>query len=126
MLCRIVCISLIIVDSSPSLIRPLPPKATHRTRPDFRCTESIVKYYLSPQERPSLLQGHFFIAELVAIYERGYCTRFSTKNVSLNPAHGETSSIQQYVINVFSDLRQADGFLWALRFPPPINLTSMR
>jgi len=28
----------------PCLIRPLPPKATHFMRPDFRCTE-IVKYY---------------------------------------------------------------------------------
>ena len=40
------------------------------------------------------------------------------KVVSLNPADGEVYSIQQYVINFVSDIRQV-GFL---RFPPPITL----
>ena len=45
--------------------------------------------------------------------------------VSLNPIHGEVYSIQQYVIYFVSDLRQVDGFLEVLRFPPPIKLTAM-
>ena len=48
----------------------------------------------------------------------------TTNVVSLNPAHGEMYSIQHYVIKFFSDLRQVDGFLWVLRFPPPIKLTA--
>jgi hypothetical protein len=40
---------------------------------------------------------------------------------SLNPVHGEVYSIQYYVINVFSVLRQVGGFLRVLRFPPPIK-----
>jgi hypothetical protein len=35
----------------------------------------------------------------------------TTKVVSLNPAHGEVYSIQQYVIKFVSDLRQVCGFL---------------
>ena len=27
--------------------------------------------------------------------------------------------VQHYVIKFVSDLRQVDGFLWVLRFPPP-------
>ena len=41
----------------------------------------------------------------------------TTKVVSLNPAHGEVYSIQQYVIKFVSDLRQVGGFLRVLRFP---------
>ena len=41
-----------------------------------------------------------------------------TKVVSSNPAHGEVYSIQHYVIC------QVGGFLWVLRFPPPIKLTA--
>ena len=33
-------------------------------------------------------------------------------------------SIQHYVIKFVSDLRQVDGFLLVLRFPPPIKLTT--
>jgi hypothetical protein len=29
--------------------------------------------------------------------------------------------MQHYVINFVSDLRQLSGFLWVLRFPPPIK-----
>ena len=46
-----------------------------------------------------------------------------TKVVSSNPVHGEVYSIQHYVIKFVSDLRQVDGFLRILRFPPPIKLT---
>jgi hypothetical protein len=31
---------------------------------------------------------------------------------------GEVYSIQHYVIKFVSDLRQVNGFLWVLRFPP--------
>ena len=48
----------------------------------------------------------------------------TTKIVSLNPAHGEVYSIQHYVIKFVSDLRQVDGFLRVLRFPPTIKLTA--
>jgi hypothetical protein len=32
--------------------------------------------------------------------------------------------MQHYVIKFVSDLRQVSGFLWVLRFPPPITLTA--
>ena len=35
----------------------------------------------------------------------------STKVKSSNPAHGEVYSIEAYVINFVSDLRQVGGFL---------------
>jgi hypothetical protein len=40
------------------------------------------------------------------------------------PRLGEVYSIQHYVINFISDFRQVGGFLWVLRFPPPIELTA--
>ena len=46
----------------------------------------------------------------------------TTKVVSSNPAHGDVYSIQHYVKKSVSDLRQIYGFLWVLRFPPPIKL----
>ena len=49
----------------------------------------------------------------------------TTNIVSSNPAHGETYSIQHYVIKFVNDLRQVGGFLRVLRFPPKINLTVM-
>ena len=48
----------------------------------------------------------------------------TTNIVSLNPVHGKVYSIQHYVIKFASDLRQVGGFLWVLRFPPPIKLTA--
>jgi hypothetical protein len=38
---------------------------------------------------------------------------------------GQVYSIQHYVIKFVSDLQQVSGFLWVLRFPPPIKLTAM-
>jgi hypothetical protein len=32
--------------------------------------------------------------------------------------------MQHYVIKFLNDLRQVGGFLWVLRFPPPIELTA--
>ena len=48
----------------------------------------------------------------------------TTKVVSSNLAHGEVYSIQHYVINFVSDLRQVGSFLLVLLFPPPIKLTA--
>ena len=48
----------------------------------------------------------------------------TTKGVSSNPAHGQLYSIQHYVIQFVSDLRQVGGFLWVLRLPPPIKLSA--
>ena len=42
----------------------------------------------------------------------------TTKVISSNPIHGEVYSIQHYVIEFVSDLRQVGGILRVLRFPP--------
>ena len=47
-----------------------------------------------------------------------------TKVVSSNPVHSEVYSIQHYVTQFVSDLRQVSGFLRILRFPPSIKLTA--
>ena len=47
----------------------------------------------------------------------------TTKVVSSYPVDAEVYSIQHYVIEFVSDLRQVGGFLRVLRFPPPIKLT---
>jgi hypothetical protein len=47
----------------------------------------------------------------------------TTKVVSSNPVDGEVYSIQYYAIKFVSDLRQVEGFLRVLQFPPPIKLT---
>ena len=44
----------------------------------------------------------------------------TTNVVCSNP----TQAIQHYVIKFVSDLRQVCGFLWVLRFPPPLKLTA--
>ena len=46
-----------------------------------------------------------------------YCCGFE-------PVHGEEYMIQHYVIQFVSDLQQVGGFLWVLRFPPPLILTA--
>ena len=48
----------------------------------------------------------------------------TTNVVSSNPVYGEVYSMQHYVIKFVSDLRQVDGFLRVIRFPPPIELTT--
>ena len=42
---------------------------------------------------------------------------------SSNPAYGEVYTIQHYVIELVSDLRQVSVFFRVLRFPPLIKLT---
>ena len=44
--------------------------------------------------------------------------------VSSNPVNCEVYSIQHYVIQSVSDLRQVGDVLRVLRFPPPIKLTA--
>ena len=46
-------------------------------------------------------------------------TPITTEAVSSNHVHGDVYSIQHYVIKFVSDLRQVDGFLRVLRYPPP-------
>jgi hypothetical protein len=48
----------------------------------------------------------------------------ATKVMTSNPADGEVYSIQYYVIQFVSDLRQAGGFLRVSRFLPSIQLTA--
>jgi hypothetical protein len=48
----------------------------------------------------------------------------TTKVVSSNPVRGEVHSIQHYMIKFVSNLRQVDGFLQVLWFPPPIKLNA--
>jgi hypothetical protein len=48
----------------------------------------------------------------------------TTKVASLNPVRNEVYSMQHYVIKFVRDLRQVSGFLWVLRFPPPIKLAT--
>jgi hypothetical protein len=48
----------------------------------------------------------------------------TTKAVSWNPVHGMVYSMQHYLIKFVSDFQQFGGFLWVLRFPPPIKLTT--
>ena len=43
------------------------------------------------------------------------------KLLSSNPVNGEVYSIQHYVIKFDSVLRQVDGYLCVLQFPPPIT-----
>jgi hypothetical protein len=49
---------------------------------------------------------------------------YTYKVVSSNPAHCEVYSIQHYVIKFATDFLQVSGYLWVLRFPPPIKLTA--
>jgi hypothetical protein len=56
----------------------------------------------------------------------GFTTTWAitTKVVSSNLADDEVYSRQHYVIMFVSDLRQVSGFLWVIRFPPLIKLTT--
>jgi len=48
----------------------------------------------------------------------------TTDVVGSTPPHGDVYSLQHYVIQFVSDLRQVGGFLQVLWFPPPIKLTA--
>ena len=45
----------------------------------------------------------------------------ATNVVSLNPVHGKVYSMQNYVINVASDLGHVGAVLQVILFPPPIK-----
>jgi len=49
----------------------------------------------------------------------------TTNVVSSNPAQGEPYSIQLYVIQLVSDLRQVDGFLRVLWFRDPNDIAEI-
>jgi hypothetical protein len=46
---------------------------------------------------------------------------YQEKTIDLSQS---TDKLQQYVVKFVSALRQVDGFLLVLRFPPPIKLTA--
>ena len=46
------------------------------------------------------------------------------QHYEFEPPSAKVYSIQHYVIKFDSDLQQVSGFLWVLRFPPPIKLTA--
>ena len=52
------------------------------------------------------------------------CIHIATTVVSSNTACGEMYSIQHYGKKFVHDLRQVDGFLWVLKFPPLIKLNA--
>ena len=49
----------------------------------------------------------------------------ATNVVSVNSAHGKVYSMQNYVINFASDIRQVGGVLQVFLFPPLIKLTTI-
>jgi hypothetical protein len=73
----------------------------------------IVKFLRGRRCRDHMVVG-FSTTCTISAY-RLWCCEFPTRS---------GQGIQHYVINVVSDLRQVGGFLWVLRFPPPIKLTA--
>jgi hypothetical protein len=59
--------------------------------------------------------------QVLQIYVYHILPLMTTNAISSNPAHDEIRSIQQYVIEFASDLREVGSFLWVLRFRPPIK-----
>jgi hypothetical protein len=47
-----------------------------------------------------------------------------TTTYAISVYHQSRQGVQHYVIKFVSDLRQVGGFLWVLKFPPPIKLTA--
>ena len=82
------------------------------------CTQLSDTYFLT-------LSGRLGRDRIVVGFTTTYAIPITTKVVSSSPADGELYSMQHDVIQFFSDLRQVDGFLRVLRFPPPIKLTAM-
>ena len=81
------------------------------------CTQLSDTYFLT-------LSGRLGRDRIVVGFTTTYAIPITTKVVSSSPADGELYSMQHDVIQFFSDLRQVDGFLRVLRFPPPIKLTA--
>jgi hypothetical protein len=95
--------------------------------------------YLLPLENDSDLIYYLWRMTLILSITsrlRGRCGRnrmvvgftttcpISTNVVSSNPAQGKVYSIQHYMIQLPSDLRQVSGFLQVFRFTQPIQLTA--
>ena len=77
-------------NSSPSLIRPLPPKATPLIRPDF-----IQQYAtnLCPSRETTPLRRPFFTTEGGSLKEGDYCNRQDYKIFFMN------SGMKKYVMS---------------------------
>ena len=56
----------------------------------------------------------FTVSSTISAYHHSYC-EFKSRS---------GWAVKHYVIKFVSDLRQVGGFLWVLRFPPPIKLTA--
>ena len=67
-----------------------------------------------------MIRGHPYRDRMVV----GFTTTcaITTNVVISNPTHGEMYSIKHFVVKFVSHLRQVDGFLLVLRFPPSIKL----
>ena len=71
-----------------------------------------------------ITNGTIVVVRLLELQLQEQYVPITTKDVSSNPVHGEVHSIQHYMTKFVSDLRQVGGFIWVLRFPPPIKLTT--
>ena len=63
--------------------------------------------------------GAVVVDGFTSTYVRNQCL-----SATIESRSGEVSSIQHYEIKFVSDMLQVGGFLRALRFPPPIKLTT--
>jgi len=78
------------------------------------------------ERKISFLTRHAYISTSRSIhFTRQWQTVPITTNVaSSNPTQAICTRYNIMLIKFVSDLRQVGGFLWVLRFPPPIKLTS--
>ena len=65
---------------------------------------------------PSINGGRLGRARIIV----GFTTNYATSAYH----YGEVYSMQYYVIKFVCDMRQVNGFLRALRFPPTIKMTA--
>jgi hypothetical protein len=54
----------------------------------------------------------------------GFTTTYAISTYHHWKCEFESHVIQHYVIKFVSNIRQVDGFLWVLRFPPPLKLNA--
>ena len=106
-------------------VYPAMSKSTKQLSKFKRAEKSIVRSYRCHLSRSCFTVTLFVIFHSTSI-GAGEIQRFSSeiKTGDLNPAHGELSSIQHYVIKFVSSWGQDGGFLWILRFSPLIILTT--
>jgi hypothetical protein len=65
---------------------------------------------------------YLFVRGIVVTIPPVQSVPIATDVVCSSLADGEVYSIQHYVVNYVSNLRQVGGFLLVFRFPPPIKL----